>query len=298
MMRIAYFADGPWSHRAFKLILADKDISIGFVCCRFDSEDETLRRYCLEYGIPLLKNPRVNSAEFIDTVRRYGCDLLVSMSFNQIFRRELMEQFPLKAINCHAGKLPFYRGRNVLNWALINDEKEFGITVHYIDDGIDTGDIISQSTHPITDADSYATLLEKAYTGCAELLYHTIRKFLDGDVQGRPQSEIHPAGFYCSQRRIGDERVRWTQTSRDLFNFVRSICHPGPQARATINGAEMRINRTRMVDGAPTYKCIAGAVLCKDCNGLLVKTGDSSLYLVEYECDGKVRVGDRFDLAD
>ena len=58
---------------------------------------------------------------------------------------------PLKTINCHAGKLPFYRGRNILNWVLINDEREFGITVHYVDEGIDTGDIILQRVFPITD---------------------------------------------------------------------------------------------------------------------------------------------------
>jgi methionyl-tRNA formyltransferase len=64
------------------------------------------------------------------------------MSFNQIFKSEIINLPRLKTINCHAGKLPFYRSRNILNWVLINDEKEFGITVHYVDEGIDTGDII------------------------------------------------------------------------------------------------------------------------------------------------------------
>ena len=79
----------------------------------------------------------------------------------------------LKTINCHAGKLPFYRGRDILNWVLINDEKEFGITVHYMDEGIDTGDIILQRTFPITDEDSYKTLLERSYDECANILYNT-----------------------------------------------------------------------------------------------------------------------------
>ena len=66
------------------------------------------------------------------------------------------------AINCHAGKLPDYRGRNILNWALINDEKEFGITVHFIDEGIDTGDIILQESFEIKDSDNYKSLLDLA----------------------------------------------------------------------------------------------------------------------------------------
>jgi methionyl-tRNA formyltransferase len=97
------------------------------------------------------------------------------MSFNQIFREEIMNMPPLKTINCHAGQLPFYRGRNILNWALINDEKCFGITVHYVDSGIDTGDIILQRTYPINDADNYKSLLEVAYTECANILYDAIK---------------------------------------------------------------------------------------------------------------------------
>ena len=77
------------------------------------------------------------------------------MSFDQIFKEEIINIPPLKIINCHAGKLPFYRGRNILNWALINDEKEFGITVHYVDFGIDTGDSILQKNYEITDDDDY-----------------------------------------------------------------------------------------------------------------------------------------------
>ena len=96
------------------------------------------------------------------------------MSFNQIFKNNLINLPPLKIINCHAGKLPFYRGRNVLNWVLINDENEFGITVHFIDEGIDTGDIILQKTFKIDDTDDYQTLLSRAYKECGSILYDSI----------------------------------------------------------------------------------------------------------------------------
>ena len=84
------------------------------------------------------------------------------MSFNQIFKQSIISLPELGIISCHAGKLLLYRGRNVLNWVLINDEKEFGITVHYIDEGIDTGDIIIQKSFQIKDTDTYKSLLEKA----------------------------------------------------------------------------------------------------------------------------------------
>ena len=110
----------------------------------------------------------------MNKIKKYDCDLLVSMSFNQIFKTSILSKY--KIINCHAGKLPFYRGRNILNWVLINDEKEYGITVHYVDEGIDTGDIILQKTYPITDNDNYKTLLTNAQTECASLLYEALQK--------------------------------------------------------------------------------------------------------------------------
>ena len=148
-LNIGYFADGPWSHLAFQKLIKDQDIKISFICVRFDKEDKTLRNYCSDYGIDYLKHENINSKDFINSISRYECNLFVSMSFNQIFKKEIINLPRLKTINCHAGKLPFYRGRNILNWALINDEKEFGITIHFVDEGVDTGDIILQEIYQI-----------------------------------------------------------------------------------------------------------------------------------------------------
>ncbi len=204
---VGYFADGPWSHQALKKFIVDPSIRIPFICARFDRPDEVLREQATIHHIDFLTHPRVNSDDFFETIDHYGCDLFISMSFNQIFRKRLIEYPRLQTINCHAGKLPFYRGRNILNWVLINDEKEFGITVHYVDEGIDTGDILAQRTFPITDQDNYATLLECAYHECAELLYETVKKLQTGQAVRTAQSEIHRLGFYCTARMDGDERL-------------------------------------------------------------------------------------------
>ena len=217
------------------------------------------------------------------------------MSFNQIFKERIIKYPRLKTINCHAGKLPFYRGRIVLNWVLINDATEFGITVHYVDSGIDTGDIIAQKIIPISDDDDYSTLLEKAYIGCADTLYLAIRQFVDNRVLSIPQSEIHPVGFYCTQRVAGDELINWNQTSRELFNFIRAICFPGPRAQGFLNKKIMKINKCQVIMAAPTYKGIVGAVVGKNGTSFLVKTLDSVIEVVDYEYDGIVKVGDRFD---
>ena len=168
-IKIGYFADGPWSHLAFERLILDDSIQIQFIVPRSDTNDLTLKDFSDKYGIEYIYPVNINSPEFIQMVKSYNCDLFVSMSFNQIFKVDIINVPRLGVINCHAGKLPFYRGRNILNWALINDEKEFGITVHYIDEGIDTGDILKQRCFEITDSDDYCSLLKIAYVECSNI---------------------------------------------------------------------------------------------------------------------------------
>jgi methionyl-tRNA formyltransferase len=295
-IRIGYLADGPWSHLAFNKLIQDPTIDIVFIVPRSDTNDDTLKKYAEKYKIDYLFPIKINSKESIEIVRSYNADLLVSMSFNQIFNAEVLAVPKLGVINCHAGKLPFYRGRNILNWALINDEKEFGITVHYVDEGIDTGDIIKQNSYPITDVDDYNSLLEIAYAECASILYNSIKEIQNGTSERIAQNTIHPVGFYCGRRGIGDEIINWDQSSRSLFNFIRSINKPGPMAKTLLNGREVKINRSRLVDQAPHYVCTPGQLLTKTKEGFLIKTKDCFLEIFEIESEVKLRVGDKLGI--
>lgn len=292
-IKIGYFADGPWSYKAFEKIIEDKAIEVKFIVPRTDSSDNTLLNYAKKYNIPYHKGIKVNSDEFYELASVYNCDLFVSMSFNQIFRNRIINLPKLKTINCHAGKLPFYRGRNILNWVLINDEKEFGITVHYVDEGIDTGDIILQRTFPISDSDNYKTLLEVAYIECANTLYETIKTVQKGNFTPIKQSEIHSLGFYCGIRGIGDEIINWNLTSREIFNFIRAICSPGPKAITLKEGQEIKINKARLIEKAPTYINTTGQIIGKTKEGFLIKTKDTFLEILEIDSDVKLKIGDK-----
>lgn len=297
MLNIGYFADGKWGQDALRYIVGMPDVTVQFVCVRYDTPDMALSEIAGEYNIPVLKYPDINSNVFFQLIEKYPTDLFVSMSFDQIFKEKTIHYPKMKTINCHAGKLPFYRGRNILNWVLINDEKEFGITVHYMDSGIDTGDIILQRTYEISDEDTYETLLETAYRECPLLLIEAIQQIQSGTVQRIKQSSIHPVGLYCGRRIPGDEVLKWNQSSRKIFNFVRAICRPGPMARTSVlrNGSQMeiKINRVEMISGAVDYIGIPGQVLYKDGASLVVKTADSSIRIVEYEAEQSIKVGDR-----
>ena len=290
---IGYFADGPWAHLAFKKIMQDQSLAIKFICVRNDKRDAVLCRYAQENGIDLLYTPNINADDFVEKMKKYACDLFVSMSFDQIFREKMIHLPPFKTINCHAGKLPFYRGRNILNWVLINDEKEFGITVHYVDPGIDTGDIILQDTYEISDFDTYATLLERAYEGCADILYRAIKQIQAGEAIRIRQDSIDAVGLYCGQRREGDEIINWNQTSRNIFNFIRALTAPGIGATSYLDGKEIKILESKMIKGARSYINIPGQILNKDREGLIVKTQDTIIKVTKYEFGGKIRVGQR-----
>jgi len=292
-LRIGYFADGPWSHRALERLLADETLQLAFICARNDNPDPVLKARAEEEGLDFITHPKINAEDFLARMTTYDCDLFVSMSFNQIFRGELINLPPLKTINCHAGKLPFYRGRNILNWVLINDEREFGITVHYVDEGIDTGDIIVQRCYPISDADDYSTLLQTAYGGCADNLYDAIKAIQQGDVTPLAQKDIHPLGLYCSARKVGDEQLDWNQPSRDVFNFVRAICRPGPEARTFLGDNEIKINKVQYLSEAPVYKGVVGAVVGIDGEAFFVKTLDSYVKVAEWSGNSRPRMGDR-----
>ena len=295
-LNIGYFGDGPWAHKTFNKLIKDPEIKISFICARYDSKDETLKKYAKLNSIDYFKHKDVNSDEFISIIIKYKCDLFISMSFNQIFKSNIINLTKYKPINCHAGKLPFYRGRNILNWVLINDEKDFGITVHFIDKGIDTGDIILQKSFQITSQDNYKTLLEKAYVECANILYDAVLLFKKGNVKAYKQNKLHKESSYYFKRKKGDEILNWNQTSREVFNFVRAICKPGPCARTFIDKKEIKINKVELIDDAPNYKSIVGTVINKTNYNFMVKTKDSFVKVSEFEFDGKIKIGDKFEV--
>lgn len=292
-MRIGFFGDGPWSHNAFQLIKNDPNLDILFVCVRFRNPDVILMELASKNDIKIVVKEDVNSEEFTEYVQKLDLDLIISMSFNQIFKNEIISMPKLGSINCHAGKLPFYRGRSILNWALINDEKEFGITVHYIDEGIDTGDIILQRVFEINDFDSYSSLLKKANSECGALVYESIDLILKGNVHRVSQKSIHPHGSYFTRRTLGDERINWNLSSRQIYNFIRALSNPGPNANTYFENEEIRISECKYIPDAPFYKGVAGTILNIQDDGFLIKTADSYVKILEWNGNFDPNIGNR-----
>lgn len=308
-MRIGYFADGLWAHQALEKIIAEPGFDIVFIVPRYDTQDPVLQNYAEKLGVPYLAHPDVNSNEFIGIVKSYGADIFVSMSFDQILKKPIIDLPSQGFINCHAGALPFYRGRNVLNWALINGEEKLGVTVHYVDEGIDTGDIITQGFTEIREMDNYESLLDKAVTLCAETLLQGMRAIQNSGVRRVAQSSIHPVGFYCGRRQPGDEWINWQWTSKRIIDFIRGISLPGPCARTYLGDKLIAIAGAAQINGAPQYLGTPGEVVGRNPDGVIVKTEDSTIQLTkiaDVTPDGRLldwrtpafKIGTRLGLGD
>jgi methionyl-tRNA formyltransferase len=279
-LTIGYLGHGPWAHRALERILADPNFQILFVATRVIGDD-TLKQLAGTVGLPYFTPGSINSEEWRERLLGFGADLLVSMSFDQIFRRPLLDTPRLGMINCHAGALPYYRGRNILNWALINGESSFGVTVHRVVEGVDAGDILRQDIHPIGPDETYAELRARAYEACAESLHAALRELHEGRAVFRSQAVIHPVGFYCGRRRDGDEWIDWRLPEKRVHDFVRGISAPELYARARLDGRVVRIARTRRIVGAPHYVGTPGEVVGRGTLGFVVKTGDSTIEVIQ-----------------
>jgi methionyl-tRNA formyltransferase len=207
------------------------------------------------------------------------------VSYDQIVRRPLLDSAPRGFVNFHAGKLPLYRGRNVVNWALINGEPEIGITGHFMDEGIDTGDILLQRTLPIGWTDGYGDVLDRVVAAFPDLVDATLE--LLAEDRAVPRRQAHLPGTYFGARREGDEWLDWSDTSRNLHNKIRAITRPGPGARTVLGDEPLVLWRAHWDPSWPVYRATPGEVIGRQSDGAIVKTGDSTLLVREAGLPGQ-----------
>ena len=276
-----YLGDGPWASIALERLLSERShFDVRFVTPRYSKQDPELKHIAERFNIPFVPVKNVNDTDFVASVKKENLDILVSMSFNQIFRTPILQSASQGIVNCHAGSLPRYRGRNILNWVIINGENEFGITAHYVDEGIDTGDIILQAKFAIDPDATYSDLLQKAHQECPRILISALDKLHDGTAERIPQSTLGH-GFYCGMRREGDEWINWNWPSQRIHNFIRGITAPAPGARFEIEGTEYICFRSSLLPDAPNFIGTEGEVIGISPEGVIVKSGDNSILLCE-----------------
>jgi len=282
-LRLALFGDGAWAADTLSRIQHGPH-EVAAVVLRRSPSDGTLEAVARDLGLPVLQPANVNTSEMVDSLRGAGVELGLSVAYDQIFRPMLLEAAPLGFLNLHAGMLPFYRGRNVINWALINGEREIGVTIHFLDQGVDTGDILLQRSMPVGWTDTYRDVLCRVVQVAPEMISEALDLVAGGVYERRPQPAI---GTYYGGRGEGDEWLTWSDPSERLHNKVRAISQPGPGARTLLGDRVITIWRAHFDPAWPRYRATPGEVVGRSREGAVVKTGDSTLLVQEVQEHGR-----------
>jgi len=240
--KVIFLGDNIWAHNTLRKLIKDKSIEIQLVYSRF-KKDLVLEKISNQNSIPFKITRNINSIKNVNYLIKLKPDLIISMSYDQIFKERILKFFKNKIINCHAGLLPSYRGRNILNWVLINGEKNFGITVHKVNNFIDRGDVLCQKKFKIKKKDNYKTILKKSYLECPKILFKTIKKIQTNEVKSIPQKNIKIKPSYFRKRKVGDENLNLKLNSDKIYNFVRALVPPGPSAKIFTEKNEIKINK-------------------------------------------------------
>lgn len=248
-------------------------------------EPPPVKARALELGISVLQPERVREESFLSVFREMQPGLVVLVAFGQILPREILERPPLGCVNVHPSLLPRYRGAAPIHWALLRGEEKTGVTVLFMSEEVDAGDIILQEESDIFPEDTYDTLHDRLAEKGASLLAEAVRKVVDGTAARAPQDGKN-ATF--APRLPGDMGlVNWNRNGGDIVNLIRGLSSQ-PGAYAFLGGRKIKIYRASWEpcreDAEP------GTLLGETEKGLTVAVRNGRVYLQEVQLEGKKRL--------
>ncbi|MCG7848055.1 MAG: methionyl-tRNA formyltransferase, partial [ANME-2 cluster archaeon] len=215
--------------------------------------------------------------------------------------KEIFDIPEFRTINIHPSYLPVYRGQHVVNWAIINGENETGVTIHYIDEGIDTGDIIIQKKVPISYEDTAKTLHDKIYSEACELVIDVIHSIASGkQIISKKQDDKKATYFH--PRVPEDGRIDWNKSGLEIYNLIRGLAKPWPGAYGYIKGKKIII-WSAIFEVSVSYKNSYGEICDISNSSFTIITNDGKLIVDDYmvldenenELNFNIEVGDRIE---
>jgi len=199
-----------------------------------------------ELDIPVIQPRRVRDEDAMVSIREFAPDLIVVAAYGQILRPNLLQLPRYGCINIHGSLLPRWRGAAPIQAAILAGDAETGITIMLMDEGIDTGDMLSQRALPIADDDTAETLFKKLAPLGADLLIETLPKYLSGEIQPQPQPE--EGATYAKMLKKADGLLDFSQTAEELERKIRAFS-PWPGTFFEWNGAPFKIHRAHVGEG-------------------------------------------------
>ena len=238
----------------------------------------------LKHKLPVLQPERARHESFVGELARLSPDLIVVVAYGQILPRSILDLPKHGCLNVHASLLPKYRGAAPIQWAILDDEKETGVTIMKMDEGLDTGDMLSTVTTPIAPEDTAATLHDRLAQLGAELLVKTIPDYITGKLKPVPQPET--GATYARKIKKEDGRIDWTRSAHEIWNQTRAFV-PWPGAFTYFPGKDKPLvlkiwdaTEETEVSGEP------GTVLRTDKTGIVIACASGALRVARLQIEG------------
>jgi len=247
--------------------------------------ESAVKKYAVEKNIPVLQPEKLKNPEFLEQLKSYQADLQVVVAFRML--PEVVWNMPPKGtINLHGSLLPQYRGAAPINHAIINGEKESGVTTFFLTHEIDTGAIIQSASTPISDEETAGDLHDKLMHIGAGLLVQTVTAIEKGDYteQPQPQNDVlkHAPKIFKD-----DCKINWNNSSQQIYNLIRGLS-PYPTAFTLLNDKTLKIFKAELEDKEPAI--VAGGFLTDGKTYLKFATKDGFIKLLDIQYEGKKRM--------
>lgn len=246
-----------------------------------------VKEEALMHEIPVYQPQRVRkNPEFLETLKEIDPDIIIVAAFGQIIPKEILELPKFGCINIHASLLPKYRGAAPIQQAVIDGEKESGVTIMQMGEGLDTGDMISKIIIPLAPDETGGSLFGKLAQAGAELLIKTLPSIEQGTAERVKQPEESPTPYAAMiTKQMG--LMNFCKPAEELERLVRGM-NPWPSAYTFINGKTLKVWKCK-VSGEQT-DAVPGTVFFTDKEGIHVACEKGTLILTEVQLEGKKRM--------
>lgn len=245
----------------------------------------------VKHGIPVLQPEKIRFQEEYEKVLAYNPDLIVTAAFGQILPKEILDAPKFGCINVHASLLPELRGGAPIHYSILQGKEKTGVTIMYMVEKLDAGDILTQVEVPIEEKDNVGTLHDKLSAAGSRLLSETIPSLIKGELTPIKQNEEEATFAYNIKRE--QEKIDWKNTGETIYNHIRGL-NPWPVAYTMLNGQVMKIWKGEKVASAKQGE--PGTIVEIQGDGFVVATGnDTAIKVTELQPSGKKRMsGEQF----
>ena len=237
-----------------------------------------VKKVALEHGIEVFQPVRIRKD--YDKLKQLDIDLIVTCAYGQIIPKEVLDLPKRGCVNVHASILPKYRGSAPIQWAIMNGDKKTGVTIMYMDEGMDTGDIIKIAEEPILDSDNVLTMHEKLSILGRDTLESVLDNLLNGIVIGIKQTDDYTLAPMIKRE---DERINFKDKGVNIINKIRAL-NPWPLANFVIDGKEIKVIEAEFKPGISKKK---GYVVEVSKNKFGISCNDGIIYLKKVKPFGK-----------